>query len=82
MNGFKEKSLPEKSQAPKPIKAPAQKALVPYAPGVDDAIKQQSPDGPRAGFATMPSGRREFKAEIPFPPAKPIEHKPFKEKKA
>jgi hypothetical protein len=66
---FKIKAPPGAEKHPAPIKAPAQKTLVPtFSANDDDARKSQSPDGPRAGYTVLPSGQRAFKDEIPYPP--------------
>ena len=80
MAGMKLKDAPKPEKGPTPIRMPMQKALIPgYAPSDDDARRQQSPDGPRAGYTVLPSGQRAFKDEIPFPPV-PAVKAPYKVK--
>ncbi len=79
MSVFKVKSTPVPAKGPDAIKAPDTKSLVPYVGSSDEALKSSSPDGPRAGFTLMPSGKRAYKDEIPFPPPE-APRKPFKVK--
>ena len=70
--GFKISPTPGAHKAPAPIRAPENKEMPPPENGIgssEGAHRAQSPDGPRAGFEAMPSGRRQFKDEIPYPPA-------------
>jgi len=79
---FKTKPTPKPPARPPAIRMPPNKTLVPnaMAGNDDDALRQQSPDMSSAGYTVMPSGRRQFKEEIPWEPATPPEHKPFKVK--
>ena len=42
-------------------------------------MNNAAPDGPRAGYSQLPSGKRAYKDEIPYPPAT-TQPKPFKVK--
>lgn len=79
MSVFKTKPAPAPAKRPDPVKAPEGKSLVPYVPSSNDALNTSSPDGPRDGFTVMPSGRRAYREEIPFPPPE-APRKPFKVK--
>jgi hypothetical protein len=66
---------------PKPLAAirmPNEKpGLSPVVGSTDRALKESSPDGPRSGYSVGPSGRRQYRDEIPYPPPD-APHKPYK----
>jgi hypothetical protein len=72
MSNFKIKPTPGAQPFPAPIKAPAEKAGLPISGGgTDRAVQETSPDGPRAGYSTGASGKRQYKDEKPYPPPAP-----------
>jgi hypothetical protein len=78
---FKLREPPVPAKGPVPILAPTRKEMLDtYPPTSEEVANRASPDGPCAGFTTLPSGRRAYKDEVPWPPATPPTSKPFKVK--
>jgi hypothetical protein len=78
---FKLREPPSPAKGPVPILAPDRKEMLdPFPPTSTEVANRSSPDGLRKGFTVLPSGRRAYKDEIPFPPASPPPGKPMKVK--